>query len=397
MFGRISFVLATVLLIGGMAAVVHASSMPGAGGPQSTPTASVQTVRAFYVGLNRFLENGEISEVRDLVEPGALAHVPQTGAFGDESALETYLLALRSSWHNLFYEIEHLETAGELVIVDVTARGTPKPFSVLAPEQTSPGRAASTAFFLVRDNRIVRHWSDAAGGLLVHPVIEEPPTIRVQNESHQIFADLTVWPGQEDFSVIPGPGYLAVTSGTLTIIGNGRTEVIDPLNGMRQVTERDKLAHIPAAGVVFVPHGNVAVRNGSQENVTIQVALAVSEPASSSLPEFEADDEPGESISIASALLGPPGQAVVAGPIVVTPGSVGQHPLSPGRWFFELAYGILAPGASAFLTGGGQVAALSGQVTRETVPAANNEPGELLGNSDDEPALLLVARLTPLD
>jgi hypothetical protein len=394
MYRHFITILAGILLLSGTAAVVRGAPAIGGSGRAGNSVDSVRAVRSFYAGLNQYLATGDLDEVEPMLENGSLSEAPSAGATGNDSGIESYLLALRSSYSTLHFDIQDLEPAGGSVMARVHAVGTPNGGASVLTADQSRDEWDSSEFFKVRDGKVAGHWSEGRVGPLYHTIWQTPPSVRVNRAGKLAFAELTFWPGKQDFASIPGPGVVTVTKGTLTLVGSGMAEVVVPRTGESEVSEPQARIAVSEGSIIFIPRGHAVVRNETSENVTVRVAVVASEPIPYQTSEHDRAYETDGTGSMVQALLRAPGFVETMGNVVVNPLAASHDPIAAGSWNFEFGWLIIGPGESVELAQAN--AALETVTVTGTVNQAETDgpdtPTELQ-NAGDEPALMLVATL----
>jgi predicted SnoaL-like aldol condensation-catalyzing enzyme len=372
----VSAVLACCLLLAGLLGLYEVAQLRQASSNAANPSQSIQTIRRYYAGLNEYLETGNAAEVEKTIAPGALAFVPEKGAMGDDSALMTYLLALRSTYPQLRFTVDQIDAGDDIAIASVRMSGSDSP------------RGTSQEFFRVRDGRIVQHWTTAPSATLEHPILATPKPIAVAHSGHLAVAEITFSSHQEDVHAIDGPALLVVQRGRLTLIGDDASQILDIATGAATVPGSGEPAFAEPGQAIAISANQTTVRNDSGETAVALIATLVEDhqPTPVGFPA----DRPPPAINNASMMRSP--ATTVHGSATIRPLTFDDRSIPGGTWEFELAWAVLGPGASLPLAADGEwslVHVMSGSA-QHLIPARDT-----LTNASTEPILVLHLRASP--
>jgi predicted SnoaL-like aldol condensation-catalyzing enzyme len=372
----VSAVLACCLLLAGLLGLYEVAQMRQASSNAANPSQSIQTIRRYYAGLNEYLETGNAAEVERTIAPGALAFVPEKGAMGDDSALMTYLLALRSTYPQLRFTVDDIDAGDDIAIASVRMSGT------------DGARGTSQEFFRVRDGRIVQHWTTAPSSMLEHPLLATPKPVDVAHSGHLAVAEIAFSPHEEDVSAIDGPALLVVQRGRLTLIGDGASQMLDIATGATTVPGPGEPAFAEPGQAIAISANQATVRNDSGEIAVALIATLVEDHQPNPMG-YPADRPlPPPAINHASMMRSP--HTTAYGSATIRPLAFDDRSIPSGTWEFDVVWVVLGPGASLPLAADGEwslVHIVSGSAHHLT-PAR-----EILTNTSDEPILALVLRL----
>jgi hypothetical protein len=363
------FLVIATLLVANLATNGPLASSHDANAPQS-----IQTIRRFYAGLNEFMETGDPTTVSQTLAPGALAFVPEHGAIGDGSALLTWLLALRSTAPERRFSIDSIDAGDDLAIATVRQSDT---------------AATSPEFFRVRSGRIVQHWSAAPGSVLQHTLTTPPMRAELPASSHLAIAALTFPSGWSGPLPIDGPALILVQQGSLTLEGDGASQILDIATGQTTISEPS--AHITAhpGQAILIPQGRAVPKpNGLDSASALIAALATDQPT---IPASYPADRPLPQIAINDRTLMGGDVPTQFDAVHIRPLALDHRATPAGTWEFAVSWAILDPGASLPLPTDTQWA-----ITYLISGSANHlDPEALLTNTSNRPALTLLVQLNP--
>ena len=325
---------------GGPAGLIRGGANAPTSSNAANPSQSIQTIRRFYAGLNEYLETGEPAAVAQTLAPDALAFVPEQGAMGDDSGLMTYLLALRSTYPQLRFTVDRIDAGDDIAIASVHMSGT------------GGARGASQEFFRVRDGRIVQHWTTAPSSMLEHPLITTPQPVNVIQPGHLAIAEITFTPHEEDVYAIDGPALVIVQHGSLTLIGDGASQILDIATGATTVPGPNDRATAGPGQAILMAAYRASVRNDSSDIAVARIAT-LAEDRQLDPGGYPADRHPPPpAINHASMMRSP--HTTAYGSATIRPLAFDDRSIPAGTWDLEIAWAVLGPGASLPLAADGE-------------------------------------------
>jgi hypothetical protein len=297
---------------------------------------------------------------------------------GDDSALMTYLLALRSTHPNLRFTVERIDAGDDLAIASV------RQSCPTCPPQTLE------EFFRVRDGRIVQHWTTAPSSTLEHPLFATPVTANIFQSGHLAIAGLTFAPHENAFHPIDGPALVVIQRGRLTLTGDGVSQILDIATGATTVPGPNEAASAEAGQAILIAAYRADVRNDSSDLTVALIATLVEDlqphimgyPGDRPLPPPAIND-----VSLVGAQ-----RATDYGSATIRPLAFDDRSIPFGTWEFEIAWVVLGSGASLPRAADGEwslVHVLSGPTQHLTAAR------DTLTNAGTEPILVLHLRASP--
>ncbi len=344
--------LATGVVLLGLAATLSSSGQPVAAG--ASPAEAVTAVRAFYAAVNEVLRTGNPTPLESVVAPALVEHADRPGLPSGQVGLVRYLAALRAAYPTLRFEVDDLLADGGQVSARVTATSDPdRPL----PDGAAPPAAAwhGVDIFRVEDGRVSERWSGSDAPSLAHPLARVPVDVRIPTVTVAAMARFSYAPGAGlTGAALPGPGFVAVEAGALTVRGNGLAQVfhaatLDP--SVPPVVIPPGADEVLRPGdVVAFPLGTSTLHNHGPEPV---VALAVSwfpHPGSHTFERTmtrHGDPTSDGALALAMLPVADGGQPANLAGIAVEPlGSLGLAKVPPGPAVVTLNRTLLLPGAS---------------------------------------------------
>ncbi len=379
-----------LLLVTTSIALLRLSEALGSEARSSSPQQTIQAVRGYYAAVNQFLVTGDLDEMASVAGASTLARLPEEGAFGEGSALATYLLALRSTNPELRFVVDDIESTGDMAIAKVFRVG----FATAGGESSDAAGVPSSEFFRVRDGRIIEHWEAPAPNTSVHDVIAGDSMLRVDRPGQLVIAELSFWPNANRFVAVPGPGIVMVTGGALELAGNGLTEVIDVESGSRQTVTSGASLVVTAGQAIFIPRRHAVMRNAFPDSASARIAVVASDEQEVDSGGADRVYESDGTSGFAHALLGTTETVRGEQGVVIHPLIASRDRIEPGWWTFEFGWILFEPGGRYQLENGGVsvTTTIAGSILNlgeGTSPVS----GHLLGNDGNRSALVLFARV----
>ncbi len=384
---HISWLLVLLLTTASLIALYQVAQTPRAHSNGANAIDSFRTIRSFYAGLGEFMETGDASALSITLAPGALASVPEQGIMGDNSALLTYLLALRATHPRLRFSVENIDASGDIAIASVRMSGMAD-----TPASTWLGASGtSKEFFRIHAGRIVQHWTTTPGSVLRYPLTAPPMRVEAFQPGHLAIAKLTISPQHNDPQPIEGPALLLVERGHLTLEGDGSSQIVTISTGATYLPRAKEQGSAGPGQSISIPDHQAFVSNEDSDSTTALIATLVEDAPQilEYLPGFP--DAQTTIINDMSPLS--TGRTTTNGPVTVRPLAFGQREIPKGMWELEISWVVLGPGASLPLATEGEWAiaqVISGSATPE-----QHDPEMLrtLTNDGDKPMVALVIRL----
>jgi hypothetical protein len=357
----------------------------------------VQVVRGYYAALNRFMQTGDVDDLAPYIEDGLATWESTAPAEAHGQRLLPALLATQSAQPGLRYDIDRIDTEGDLLQAhgQVVSPGIQNPLWLR--RSAHPDRWAFSEAFRVMDDQIVEHAPAGHAGTSFIDLVPPGAQFRVEHGSSIVLSRATITPSDDTtkYATIPGPGLLLVERGTITVTGNGLIQTIDPGQG-RAVDIAPGVVHkVRMGGAIVIPRGNAVVQVSGDREVSLLVISVIprrAEPVNG-LDRNEGDrDSEGMKEVLQRADPGP--QSVWFGAVELL--VQGREELAAGWFQMEIGWIAIAPGASASLERG-QVAMAwwaSGTGLPE-LPATTFGRIELLNRSDTQ-RLIYVATASPM-
>lgn len=390
----LSGLLIVILVTASLLALYEVRKLSLASSYLARSASSTQTVRSFYAGLNEYMETGDISAVSDMLAPDALIAVPSQGAMGDDSGLLTYLVALRSTLPELRFTIEKIETEGEIAIATVRRTGIEE-----APA-SSLGSASglSQEFFRISGGRIVQQWTTEPDTVLTYTLTDAPMRAHLIRTGNLAIAELTFAPARGEAHPVDGPALLLVERGSLTLIGDGQSQILDSVTGVVTAPALNQRVAAEPGQAIAVLSRRAQVQNDGPDAAVARIATLV-EDAQHTLESFAADrHRPEQALNHISTMRS--ARTAIIGSVTVLPLVFDNRSIPAGIWEVEISWAVLGPGTALPPSALGDrtlVHRLTDSVAGATAYQNAGDLPDAQWNDTGEPVSVLLIRVDQID
>jgi len=379
--------LTSILIVVVMAiTLLRISDLASAPSPAVSQNAT-QAVREYYASLNQFMESGDLNDAGLQGAPVASPAIPEFGAFGDDSQVSTYLLALRASQPDLRFSIESIDASDEFAAVVVTRTDA----------MDSSRSVVTEEFFRLENGTIAGYWPTTPDVPHSHSLLAPETTLRLDRHGQLAIVDMAFEPGRAGFVGIPGPGIMVITAGSLDLRGNGVVNVIDIDSKTMDVPDQTETIRIEPGQAIFIPRTFAVVR-GSAEGFSSRLFLVLTKPNKPSLEGPDRDFEPGTERGFWTDLLESGTADTWPGGVIVEPLAVSSEAIEPGTWRFDAGWIVMGAGSTGAIPGAaGQTVwtPLSGDVS--ILGDVSESRGEtIVQNTGDRAALVGFVSVLPV-
>lgn len=391
---RLSGLLVVLLVAVSFMALLEVRRIPLVSPYLARSTNATQTIRSFYAGLNEYMETGDAGAVSNVLAPDALVVVPAHGAMGADSGLLTYLMALRSTLPDLRFTVEKIESEGDIAIATVRRSGIEEaPFAALGSAS-----GVSQEFFRVSDGRITQQWTTEPDTVLTHPLTTAPAPVHLLQSGHLAIAELTFAPHAGGAFPVDGPALLLIEQGSLTLIGDGFSQLLDLVSGVASAPGPDERVSAKPGQAIVIPAYRAHVQNDSPDTVVARIATLVQD-SQGMLSAYPADrPRPPEALNHFSTMR--LARTMIVGPVTVRPLGFDNYPIPAGEWEVEIVWVVLGPGTTLPPAVVGDRALAHIMTDSEPVSTSYQNPGDLPDshrNDGSDPVTALMIRVTQLE
>lgn len=251
--------------------MVHSIGLPGALPGSTRAPLAESTVRAYYLGLRLYLDSGDMTTLRDVVDPDLLdsTHAPA----GD---LSLYLRALRNTYPDLTFSIENLTASGDTVVARIAIdHGTMSGLPISPWASMSSWQQVDT--FRVEHGSIVDWQSaDLSSGLFA-PIPGDAQPLAIRQASTMTLSRISFEEEDAQYVAIRAPALLFPERDSVQFRGNGLAVVSTIEHPLGQVSEPNRDITVHPGESILLPSGSISLRTVSDRPATLLAVLFVPE------------------------------------------------------------------------------------------------------------------------
>jgi predicted ester cyclase/mannose-6-phosphate isomerase-like protein (cupin superfamily) len=400
--------LLITLLVAGIAAI---SLRPQSSNALPNSTAAETTVRDFYAAINQSLQSRNPSDLQRHLDKGFASHDRKLAAPANAAEFTARIVGIIHAFPGSRVVAENVTGSGNLVFARIAFEG-PGGGALLGLPIPAGGLWGPLDIFRVSDGKIAEHWGSAPAGLAVSQPVQAPfPVVRqsrwvLQLVEVTIASEVSLTASSRNIPVIyrVHAGQFRVTS--VSAANADSVAAIAGAGGGWSLLPPGTDAAVGEGQFVVVPLGTVVTISNQSTAPAVLLELSQVQPvvggaAQAPLLDLESARVTRKALAVSPAMTLAPGDYLLEfGQLGLPVGAgIANHSISAPRLML-VEHGqltISTNGEKAWVTD-------HGSGVMRTLQAATLVPGDgvvtpadaehLLFNTGDEPADLLVARLT---
>jgi hypothetical protein len=334
--GRIAtnILLVTVLICASMYVLVRSTGLPGALPEGAAASGAESTVRAYYLGVQIYLDSGDMATIRDVVDSGLLE---PADAATDTAELGLYLRGLRGTYPEATISIEEITGGGETVVARIAIdHGNGARLPVSPRNSLPPWQQIDT--FRVEHGSIVDWQSTGRSSGLFASSPGDAQSLTILERSTMTVSRISFDREDSGFVAISAPALLVSERGGGHFRGNGLAVVASLEHPVGAVSEPGRDINLHPGDSVLLSQGSIVLGAISDRPASLLAILFVPEdqaisdrethaefPAPERLLSYASSGQIGRGISIEvldrapDAVRGP--VQIVAGIAYLAPGN----------------------------------------------------------------------------
>lgn len=280
-----SSIFLIVLIGASIFAVLRSIGLPGTlpAGPRVSLAES--TVRAYYLGVQIYLDSGDMATIRDVVDSGLLE---PADAATDAAELGLYLRGLRGTYPHATISIEEITGGGETVVARIAIDHGIGARLPVSPRNSLPPWQQIDTFRVEHGSIVDWHSTGRSSGLFASST-GDAQSLTIHERSTMTVSRISFEGGDSGVVAISAPALLVSERGGGHFRGNGLAVVASLEHPLGAVSEPGRDINLHPGDSVLLSQGSIALGAISDRPASLLAILFVPEDQAMSDRETHAE------------------------------------------------------------------------------------------------------------